>query len=85
MASSANRELHELALSSERGRNAHVFDDDDIVCLLKAAVERAGSQRLFAKQYGFDRANLNAAMHGKRRAIGSAAKILGLRKVYVAE
>lgn len=85
MPSSASSELHTLVLSSEMGKNAHVFEDDDVVHLMKAAVERTGSQRLFAKQYGLDRANLNAALHGKRRAIGSAAKILGLRKVYVAE
>jgi hypothetical protein len=85
MASNAISELHALALSSELGRNAHVFEDDDVVHLMKNAVERTGSQRLFAKRYGLDRANLNAVLHGKRRAIGSAAKILGLRKVYVAE
>jgi len=85
MASGGNSELHGFALSSELGRNAHVFDDEDIVRLLKGAVERTGSQRLFAKRYGLDRANLNAVLHGKKRAIGSAAKMLGLRKVYVAE
>jgi hypothetical protein len=68
------------ALSSELGRTAVVFDDKDVVCLLKAAVERTGSQRLFAKRYGLDRANPNAVLNGKKRAIGSAAKVLGLRK-----
>jgi hypothetical protein len=84
MASAVNNELLALALSSELGRTAHVFDDEDVVCLLKAAVERTGSQRLFAKRYGLDRANLNAVLNGKKRAIGSAAKMLGLRKAYVA-
>jgi hypothetical protein len=83
MSSDVNSELHAFALSSELGRSARVFDDDDVVRLLKAAVEQTGSQRLFAKRYGVDRANLNAVLHGKKRAIGSAAKMLGLRKVYV--
>jgi hypothetical protein len=85
MASSANSELHVIAFSSELGRDAHVFDDDDVVQLLRAAVEQVGSQRLFAKRYGLDRANVNAILHGKRRAIGPVAKALGLRKVYVAK
>lgn len=85
MESSADSELHAFALSSGFGRSGHVFDDDDVVRLLKAAVERTGSQRQFAKRYGLDRANLNAVLNGKKRAIGSAAKMLGLRKVYVVE
>jgi len=84
MASAVNNELLALALSSELGRTAYVFDNEDVVCLLKAAVERTGSQRLFAKRYGLDRANLNAVLNGKKRAIDSAAKMLGLRKAYVA-
>jgi len=85
MASSANSELHAFALSSELGRNARVLDDEDVVQLLKAAVDREGSQRLFAKRHGLDRANVNAVLHGKRRAIGHVAKVLGLRRVYVVE
>jgi hypothetical protein len=85
MASVVSHEIRAMALFSELGRDAHVFDDDEVVRLLRAAVEREGSQRLFAKRYGLDRANLNAILNGKRRPIGPFAKILGFRRVYVAE
>jgi hypothetical protein len=59
-----------------------VFSDDDVVHLLKAAIEREGSQSAFAKRHGFDRPTINAILKG-RRPISSVLKALQLRKVYV--
>jgi hypothetical protein len=84
MASKTDNERRAVALSSGRGTNTLVFDDDDVVHLLRAAIEREGSQIAFAKRYGVNRAYLNMVLSGKR-PVGSSTvvKALGLRKVYV--
>jgi hypothetical protein len=69
---------------SDLGFQAHVFDQDDCVRLLKVAVEREGSQTAFAKRHGVDRAFVNMVLNGKRSAGDALAKALGLRKVYIA-
>jgi hypothetical protein len=60
-----------------------MLNDDDVIDLLRAAVEREGSQSAFAKRYGVDRTDLNAILNGRRRISASLAKALGLRRVYV--
>jgi len=58
------------------------FDHDEVVELLKAAVEREGSQRAYATRHGLDRANMNQILNGKRRVGPTFLKALGLRIVY---
>ena len=62
-----------------------VLNDDDVVELLKAAVEREGGQSAFAKRYDVNRTELNSILNGRRRISASVAKALGLRRVYVVE
>jgi hypothetical protein len=78
---SKTEEKSAAALFSGLGRKALVFDDDAVVRLLRAAIEREGSQTAFAKGCGVNRSVLN----GKRHASGRLLKALGLRKVYVVE
>jgi hypothetical protein len=85
MASKTNDERRAIPLSGGRGTNTLVFDDDDVVHLLRAAIEREGSQIGFAKRYGVNRAYLNMVLSGKRPVGSSVVKALGLRKVYVVE
>jgi len=66
MVSEAGNETRAIALSSGLGRSALVFDDDDVVHLLRAAVEREGSQIAFAKHHGINRTYLNMVLSGKR-------------------
>lgn len=73
----------EAPRSSNFGSIEFVFSDDDVVHLLKAAIEREGSQSAFAKRYGVDRPTINAILKG-RRSINTVLKALQLRKVYVA-
>ena len=82
MASETDDERRAIALSSGRGRNALVFDDDDVVHLLRAALEREGSQIAFAKRYSVNRVYL-MVLSGKRPVGSAVVKALGLRKVYV--
>jgi hypothetical protein len=85
MASKADDERRAFALSSGLGRNALVFSDDDLVDLLRAAIEREGSQIAFAKHYGVNRTYLNMILSGKKPVGDAVAKALGLNKVYIAE
>jgi hypothetical protein len=82
MASKANNELSAIALARGLGSTAPVFTDDEVLLLLRAAIEREGGQVAFAKRHRVDRVYLNMVLNG-RRSVGSTA--LGLRVAYVAE
>jgi hypothetical protein len=83
MASSANSELHAVALSSSWGSLEFVLDDDDVVRLLRAAIEREGGQVSFAKHHRVNRTYLNMVLN-KRRPVGdTVAEALGLHRVYM--
>ena len=68
-----------------KGGDLLVLNDDDVADLLKAAVEREGSQAAFAKRYDVNRSELNSILNGRRRISASLAKALGLRRVYIVE
>ena len=42
------------------GHRAVIFDEDDVIRLLKAAVECEGSQTAFARRHGLERTHINA-------------------------
>ncbi|HEY6308676.1 MAG TPA: hypothetical protein VI488_19720 [Candidatus Angelobacter sp.] len=67
---------------SKLGKTARVFDNAEIIHLLRAAIKREGNQTAFARRYGLERTHLNAVMNGKRPASSSIAKALGLRQMY---
>ena len=81
----AKRSKSSVLIASNFGRRALVFDETDVVRMLRATVEREGGQSAFAKHHGLNRALLNRILNGKRPVSGSVAKALGLRKMYVAE
>jgi hypothetical protein len=67
---------------SNMGTYALTFNHDEVVRLLKAAVEREGSQLAYAKRHGVDRVHLNQILNGKKHAGPTFLKALGLRNVY---
>jgi hypothetical protein len=69
------------------GSHALVFNDDEIRVLLKAAVEREGSQVVFARNHCVNRSHINMVLKGKKSPGPTVARALGLRlrKVYVAD
>ena len=69
---------------SDLGRNGRVFNDDEVLILLRAAVEREGNQVAFARHHGLQRASLNMILNGKRPVSEKVIKALGLRRVYAA-
>jgi DNA-binding phage protein len=82
MVSKTNDKGRALALSSGLGRTALVFDDNDVVDLLRIAVEREGGQSAFARHHGINRSQLNTILTG-RIVVGAAiAELVGLRKAY---
>jgi DNA-binding phage protein len=81
----AKHDKSSVLIASNLGHHALVFNEDDVVRLLRAAVEREGGQTAFAKRHGVDRTSVNRVLNGKLPASGSIAKALGLRRVYVAE
>src|SRR5215813_9175015 len=48
------------------GRHAVIFEEDDVIRLLKAAVECEGSQTAFARRHGLERTQINAILSGRR-------------------
>ena len=80
MASMTDHEIRAIARSSGLGRSVLAFDDDEILALLRAAIEREGAQVAFAKQ-----SHLNMVLSGKRPVGDDVAGALGLHKVYKAK
>jgi plasmid maintenance system antidote protein VapI len=74
-----------LLAESDLGRNARIFENGDIIQLLRLAIEREGSITAFAARYGLHRSNVNNILNGRRPVSSPLVKALGLRKVYIAE
>jgi hypothetical protein len=63
-------------------RMARTFSEQDILRLLRAAVEQEGNQSAFAKRYGVQRTSINLILAGKRPVSGAIKDALGLRRTY---
>jgi hypothetical protein len=72
----------ELLSESDLGRNARIFEDDDITQLLRAAIEREGSITAFAARHSLPRPNVSKYLNGIRPISSTLVKALGLRKVH---
>ena len=55
----------------------------DVIELLRAEVERAGNQTMFAKKAGVDRAAVNKVLHGRLKPPPKIVRALNLRVVYL--
>jgi hypothetical protein len=82
MASKIDDERFANALSNGLGSVELVFDDDDVLDLLRTAIEHEGSQIAFAKQHGINRTYLNMVLSGKRPVGDAVAEAIGLHRVY---
>jgi len=73
-------------LASEKlGSQVLVFNDDEVIELLRAAIEREGNQGAFAMRHGLERTSINQILNRKKPVSGAFLKALGLRKVYASE
>jgi hypothetical protein len=71
-----------VSIAGDLGTQARVFNDNEVRQLLRAAVQRAGTQVAFAKRHGLDHTHLNQVLKGKSGVSGSVLKCLGLRIAY---
>jgi hypothetical protein len=74
-----------FAHETNLGSHALIFNNNEVIQLLRAAVEREGSQGAFARRHGIERTYLNQILNGKRPLTDAVPKALGLRKVYSPE
>jgi DNA-binding phage protein len=74
-----------LLARGDVGSRALILDNNDILLLLKAAIEQEGNISAFAKRHGLERTNLTNMLNRKRPVSSSIAKALGLRQVYAPE
>jgi hypothetical protein len=64
------------------GRPGVIFEEEDVVQLLRAAVQKDGSQSAWATRNGIERPNVNAMLSGKKPVSKPVANALGLRRTY---
>jgi hypothetical protein len=67
---------------SRLGSRARIFDDDDVIELLRAAIEREGNQGAFARRHKIGRSYVNQILNRKKPVNTAILKALGLRRVY---
>jgi hypothetical protein len=48
------------------GTRSLIFDDREVIQMLRAAIEGVGSQDAFARRHGIDRTHLNQILSGKK-------------------
>lgn len=71
-----------VSIAGDLGTQARVFNDNEVRQLLRAAVQRAGTQVAFAKRHRLDRTHLNQVLKGRSLISTSVLKCLGLCKAY---
>jgi hypothetical protein len=67
------------------GRPGIIFDEEDVIRLLRAAIERDGSQSAWARRRSIERANVSAMLSRRIPVSKTVADALGLRRVYTAK
>jgi hypothetical protein len=67
------------------GRPGIIFDEEDVIRLLRVDIEKDGSQAAWARRCGIERANVNAMLSGRIPVSKPVANALGLRRTYAAK
>ena len=68
-----SKSLTAVSIASDLGFDARVFDKEDVIRLLAAAVESEAGQTAFAKHHGINRVYLNMIFNRKRPVSDSIA------------
>jgi hypothetical protein len=72
------------AVIAEFGRPGVIFEEEDVVRLLRVEIQKDGSQAAWARRRGIERANVNAMRSGRIPVSKTVADALGLRRTYTA-
>ena len=67
------------------GRPGIIFDEEDVIRLLRVDIEKDGSQAAWARRRRIERANVNAMLSGRIPLSKTVADALGLRRTYTAK
>ncbi len=70
---------------AEFGRPGIVFDDKDVIELLRVEIEKNGSQAAWARRCRIKRPSVNAMLSGRIPVSRTVANALGLRRTYIAK
>jgi hypothetical protein len=73
-----------LAVEINLGSHSLIFNENEVLQLLRTAVEREGNQVAFARRW-VERTRLNLILNRKRPVGGAVLRALRLRKVYAPE
>jgi hypothetical protein len=64
------------------GRPGIIFDEEDVIRLLRLEIEKDGSQAAWARRCKIERPSVNAMLAGRIPVSRTVADALGLRRVY---
>jgi hypothetical protein len=67
------------------GRRGVIFEEEDVVRLLRVEIKKDGSQAAWARRLNIDRPNVNAMLSGRIPVSKIVADALGLRRTYTAK
>jgi DNA-binding phage protein len=67
------------------GKCPSILDVEEVIQLLRAAVEQEGNRHAFARKTGISRSFINMILSGKRPPPDSVLKVLKLHRVFTPE
>ena len=67
------------------GRPGTIFDEEDVIRLLRVDIEKDGSQAAWARRRRIERPSVNAMLSGRIPVSKTVADALGLRRTYTAK
>ena len=74
-----------MATVAEFGRPGVILDEEDVIRLLRVAIEKDGSQSAWARRCRIERPSVNAMLSGRIPVSKTVADALGLRRAYTAK
>ncbi len=79
---SSSTKLKGAASVANFGRPGIIFEDEDVVRLLRIEIEKDGSQAAWARRRRIERPSVNAMLSGRIPVSKTVADALGLRQTY---
>jgi hypothetical protein len=80
-----NGDVEEAEQILNKIRPGIIFDEQDVIRLLRVDIEKDGSQAAWARRYRIERPNVNAMLSGRIPVSKTVADALGLRRTYAAK
>jgi hypothetical protein len=74
--------MKRAAIIGEFGRRGVIFEEEDVIRLLRVKIEKDGSQAAWARRHSIERASVNAMLSGRIPVSKTVADALGLRRTY---